>query len=210
MTFLTNGPMGIKLRKPLLLGIRLTTSVELLLAGRRAMLVAARWCVCAPHRCARTSGAPSRRCATARRLGLHGRVGLPLQGATPSCISAGLAGLAGGLFAYSEQYISPNNYNFELTVLFLLAVIMGGRKSPHRPDARRGDHRAAAQPAGRHRAVPLHRRRHRAVVAGDRRRPAPASRRGRTRRGDGDPGGGCASRSSSCSLLPAERSPTAG
>jgi len=31
--------------------------------------------------------------------------------------------------AYSEQYISPNTYNFELTVLFLLAVIMGGRKT---------------------------------------------------------------------------------
>jgi branched-chain amino acid transport system permease protein len=44
-------------------------------------------------------------------------------------ISAGFAGLAGSLYAYSEQYISPNTYNFELTILFLLAVIMGGRKS---------------------------------------------------------------------------------
>ena len=43
--------------------------------------------------------------------------------------SAGLAGLAGALYAYSEEYISPNTYNFELTILFLLAVIMGGRKS---------------------------------------------------------------------------------
>ncbi len=44
-------------------------------------------------------------------------------------ISASFAGLAGCLYSYSEQYISPNTYNFELTVLFLLAVIMGGRKS---------------------------------------------------------------------------------
>ncbi|HEY0295163.1 MAG TPA: branched-chain amino acid ABC transporter ATP-binding protein/permease [Bordetella sp.] len=44
-------------------------------------------------------------------------------------ISAGFAGLAGGLYSYSEQYISPNTYNFELTVLFLLAIIMGGRKT---------------------------------------------------------------------------------
>ena len=44
-------------------------------------------------------------------------------------ISAGFAGLAGCLYSYSEQYISPNTYNFELTVLFLLAVIMGGRKT---------------------------------------------------------------------------------
>ncbi len=44
-------------------------------------------------------------------------------------ISAGLAGLSGALHAYSEQYISPNTYTFELMVLFLLALIMGGRKT---------------------------------------------------------------------------------
>ena len=44
-------------------------------------------------------------------------------------ISAALAGLAGSLYAYSEQYVAPNTYNFELTILFLLAVIMGGRKT---------------------------------------------------------------------------------
>ncbi|MCS0657596.1 branched-chain amino acid ABC transporter ATP-binding protein/permease [Massilia terrae] len=44
-------------------------------------------------------------------------------------ISAGFAGLAGSLYSYSEQYISPNTYSFELTILFLLAVIMGGRKT---------------------------------------------------------------------------------
>ena len=44
-------------------------------------------------------------------------------------ISAGFAGLAGSLYSYSEQYISPNTYVIELSILFLLAVIMGGRKS---------------------------------------------------------------------------------
>jgi ABC-type branched-subunit amino acid transport system ATPase component/ABC-type branched-subunit amino acid transport system permease subunit len=44
-------------------------------------------------------------------------------------VSAALAGLAGSLFAYSEQYIAPNNFSFELTISFLLAVTMGGRKS---------------------------------------------------------------------------------
>jgi branched-chain amino acid transport system permease protein len=44
-------------------------------------------------------------------------------------LSAGLAGLAGSLFAYSEQYIAPNNFSFELSVQVLLAVAMGGRKS---------------------------------------------------------------------------------
>ena len=44
-------------------------------------------------------------------------------------ISAGLAGLAGGMFTFNELYIAPNTFNFELTVLFLLALIMGGRKT---------------------------------------------------------------------------------
>lgn len=44
-------------------------------------------------------------------------------------ISAAFTGLAGCLHAYSEQYISPNTYNNELAVLFLLGIIMGGRKS---------------------------------------------------------------------------------
>jgi branched-chain amino acid transport system permease protein len=44
-------------------------------------------------------------------------------------LSAGFAGLAGVLFAYSEQYIAPNNFSFDLSIQFLLAVTMGGRKS---------------------------------------------------------------------------------
>jgi ABC-type branched-subunit amino acid transport system ATPase component len=37
------------------------------------------------------------------------------------------------LYTYSEEYISPSTYNFELTILFLLAVIMGGRKTRSGP-----------------------------------------------------------------------------
>ena len=44
-------------------------------------------------------------------------------------VSAGLAGLAGALFAYSEQYVAPNNFGIELAIQFLLAVTLGGRKS---------------------------------------------------------------------------------
>src|SRR5579859_2027005 len=43
--------------------------------------------------------------------------------------SAGFAGLAGVLFTYSEQYVAPNDFSFELSVQFMLAVIVGGRKS---------------------------------------------------------------------------------
>jgi branched-chain amino acid transport system permease protein len=38
-------------------------------------------------------------------------------------------GLAAGTGTGRQQCSSPNTYNFQLTVLFLLALIMGGRKS---------------------------------------------------------------------------------
>jgi ABC-type branched-subunit amino acid transport system ATPase component/ABC-type branched-subunit amino acid transport system permease subunit len=44
-------------------------------------------------------------------------------------LSAALAGLAGALHAWSEQYIAPETYSFELSVLFLLGVLAGGRRS---------------------------------------------------------------------------------
>ena len=44
-------------------------------------------------------------------------------------LSAGFAGLGGVLFAYSVQYLSPDNFGFDLSITFLLAVTMGGRKS---------------------------------------------------------------------------------
>jgi ABC-type branched-subunit amino acid transport system ATPase component/ABC-type branched-subunit amino acid transport system permease subunit len=44
-------------------------------------------------------------------------------------ISAGFAGLAGVLYAYFRQYIAPEAFGFNLSIEFLLAVAMGGRKS---------------------------------------------------------------------------------
>jgi ABC-type branched-subunit amino acid transport system ATPase component/ABC-type branched-subunit amino acid transport system permease subunit len=44
-------------------------------------------------------------------------------------ISAGFAGLAGVLYAYFRQYIAPEAFGFSLSIEFLLAVAMGGRKS---------------------------------------------------------------------------------
>jgi branched-chain amino acid transport system permease protein len=125
MSFLTEGPMGIKIAKPTLFGHRLDEREFYWLVG--VALAAALLVV---HRVLRSH---------------LGRAFEALRGSpvASDCmgvsvyrykvyafvISAGLAGLAGALYAYSEQYISPNTYNFELTVLFLLAVIMGGRKS---------------------------------------------------------------------------------
>jgi ABC-type branched-subunit amino acid transport system ATPase component/ABC-type branched-subunit amino acid transport system permease subunit len=125
MTFLTEGPMGIKLAKPLLLGHKLDEREFFWLVA--VLLVASLIVV-------------------DRILRSHlGRAFEALRGSpvASDCmgvsvyrykvyafvISAGMAGLAGSLYAFSEQYISPNTYNFELTVLFLLAIIMGGRKT---------------------------------------------------------------------------------
>jgi branched-chain amino acid transport system permease protein len=125
MTFLTGGPMGITLTKPPLFGHKLDEREFYWVVA--VMLVLSLIVV---HRILRSH---------------LGRAFEALRGSpvASDCmgvsvyrykvyafvISAGFAGLAGSLYAYSEQYISPNSYNFELTVLFLLAVIMGGRKS---------------------------------------------------------------------------------
>ncbi|WP_431048961.1 ABC transporter permease subunit [Roseateles sp. L2-2] len=125
MDFLTHGPMGITLTKPQLMGHTMTEDEYYWLVV--AMLLASLVFV---HRVLRSH---------------LGRAFEALRGSpvASDCmgvsvyrykvyafvISAGLAGLAGALYAYSEQYISPNTYNFELTVFFLLAIIMGGRKT---------------------------------------------------------------------------------
>jgi len=125
MTFLTEGPLGIKIPKPSIGSYQLNESGFYWLVF--ALMVVALVVV---HRILRSQ---------------LGRAFEALRGSpvASDCmgvsvyrykvyafvISAGFAGLAGCLYGYSEQYISPNTYNFELTVLFLLAVIMGGRKS---------------------------------------------------------------------------------
>jgi ABC-type branched-subunit amino acid transport system ATPase component/ABC-type branched-subunit amino acid transport system permease subunit len=125
MSFLTEGPMGITLAKPMLFGVKLGEREFFWVVA--VMLILSLIFV---HRVLRSH---------------LGRAFEALRGSpvASDCmgvsvyrykvyafvISAGLAGLAGSLYAYSEQYISPNTYNFELTVMFLLAVIMGGRKT---------------------------------------------------------------------------------
>lgn len=42
-------------------------------------------------------------------------------------VSAGLAGLAGGLFTFQQLYISPDTFEFLQSVFFILVVVFGGR-----------------------------------------------------------------------------------
>ncbi len=125
MDFLTEGPLGIKIPKPSVAGYQITESDFYWMVFTLMLLS-----LIVAHRILKSQ---------------FGRAFEALRGSpvASDCmgvsvyrykvyafvISAGFAGLAGSLYAYSEQYISPNTYNFELTVLFLLAVIMGGRKT---------------------------------------------------------------------------------
>jgi branched-chain amino acid transport system permease protein len=44
-------------------------------------------------------------------------------------LSSALGGLAGGLYAFNFQYLQPQVFVYELMVILLLGVVMGGRKS---------------------------------------------------------------------------------
>ena len=129
MDFLTEGPLGIKVPKPLFFGHKLGELQYFYLVATFMVLAMV---------------------AVNRILRSHlGRAFQALRDSPVACdcmgvsvyrykvyafvISAALAGLAGSLYTYSEEYISPNTYNFELTILFLLAVIMGGRKTRSGP-----------------------------------------------------------------------------
>ena len=125
MTFLTEGPLGIKIPKPTIGGVPMTEVEYFWLVG--AIMIVSLIVV---DRFLKSQ---------------IGRAFEALRDSPVACdcmgvsvyrfkviafvISAGFAGLAGCLYSYSEQYISPNTYNNELAILFLLAIIMGGRKS---------------------------------------------------------------------------------
>jgi branched-chain amino acid transport system permease protein len=125
MDFLTNGPMGVKIPKPSL-GSRPMNEVEYywLVA---ALLVASLIVV---HRVLKSHlGRAFEALRDSPIASDCMGVSVYRYKVYAFVISAGFAGLAGCLYSYSEQYISPNTYNFELTILFLLAIIMGGRKT---------------------------------------------------------------------------------
>ena len=43
--------------------------------------------------------------------------------------SGAVAGIAGGLFASLQSYITPDAFTFDLSVLFFIAILIGGRGS---------------------------------------------------------------------------------
>ena len=125
MTFLTEGPLGIIIKKPTIFGFQ-TKEIHyywIVLAISILSLVVINRIL--KSRLGRSFEALRDSPVACDCMG----VSVYKYKVYAFIISAGFAGLAGSLYAYSEQYISPNTYVFELTVLFLLAIIMGGRKT---------------------------------------------------------------------------------
>ena len=125
MSFLTEGPMGIKIHKPVLFGHKLS-EVEYYYMVAALMVIS----LVVVHRILKSNlGRAFEALRDSPIASDCMGVSVYRYKVYAFVISAGFAGLAGSLYAYSEEYISPNTYNFELTILFLLAVIMGGRKT---------------------------------------------------------------------------------
>jgi len=125
MDFLTNGPLGISLRKPVFFGhhINGTDYYYIVLFALVLTLFVVQRILKSHLGRAFEALRDSPIASDCMGVSVYG------YKVYAFVLSAGIAGLAGSLFTYSEEYISPNTYNFELTILFLLAVIMGGRKT---------------------------------------------------------------------------------
>jgi ABC-type branched-subunit amino acid transport system ATPase component/ABC-type branched-subunit amino acid transport system permease subunit len=125
MTFLTNGPLGLSIRKPIFFGHHITgTDYYYLVLTALVLTLFVVQRILKSHL--------GRAFEALRDSPIASDcMGVSVYGykVYAFVVSAAIAGLAGSLFTYSEEYISPNTYNFELTILFLLAVIMGGRKT---------------------------------------------------------------------------------
>lgn len=125
MTFLTNGPMGISLRKPVFFGHHITETDYYYIVITALVLT-----IVIVHRILKSHlGRAFEALRDSPVASDCMAVSVYRYKVIAFTISAALAGLAGSLFTYSEEYISPNTYSFELTILFLLAVILGGRKT---------------------------------------------------------------------------------
>ena len=140
MTFLTNGPMGISLKKPLFFDLRPLADtlpfLDMSLAKMRDLEFYYIVMIALLLTLVVTNRLVASRFGRAFEALRDSPIASDCMGVSvykhkvlAFVLSAGFAGLAGVLFAYSEQYIAPNNFSFDLSIQFLLAVTMGGRKS---------------------------------------------------------------------------------
>jgi ABC-type branched-subunit amino acid transport system ATPase component/ABC-type branched-subunit amino acid transport system permease subunit len=129
MDFLTNGPLGISLRKPVFFGHQVTGTDYYYIVLAALLLT-----IAVVHRIVKSYlGRAFEALRDSPVASDCMGVSVYAYKVYAFVFSAALAGLAGSLFTYSEEYISPNTYSFELTIMFLLALIMGGRKTRSGP-----------------------------------------------------------------------------
>lgn len=125
MDFLTNGPQGISLRKPMFFGARLDDHTFYYVALAALVIT-----VVLVNRVLRSYlGRAFEALRDSPIASDCMGVSVYRYKVYAFIISAALAGFAGSLYAYSEEYISPDTYSIELAVQFLMALIMGGRKT---------------------------------------------------------------------------------
>ena len=140
MTFLTNGPLGIKLNTPLVADLRFLSDTipffDMSIKRMRELeyyylvaLILVLAIVVVNRILASHLGRAFEALRDSPIASDCMAVSVYNHKVLAFVISAAFAGLAGVLFAYSEQYIAPNNFSFDLSIQFLLAVTMGGRKS---------------------------------------------------------------------------------
>jgi len=123
--FITNGSTGITLDKRELFG-HLLGALDYAILG----LVLAGFCMIAINRLAQRS------IGRAFEAIRDSEVAADCMGVSPgrhkqiAFILSGLfCGLAGALFAYSQGYLAPNTFGFDTSVTFLLACMLGGKKT---------------------------------------------------------------------------------
>lgn len=122
---LTRGPMGLKLPPLLLPGLQSTEmSVYALAIGTcaAALMFAARLRRTKLLRALRAVGGDPLAAAS-------NGINVYLVKVLVFTLSGAMVGLAGGLFALHERYLSPGSFSPELSIMLVLGIILGGRRS---------------------------------------------------------------------------------
>lgn len=125
MDFLTRGPLGLKLPEmPGAFGMTPAVTIYALVAMVSGLVFWFSW------RLRRTSLIRSLRAIGADSLAADS-CGINVYGAKVLAftLSGVIIGLAGGLLALFERYLSPSTFSPELSIMLVLGLILGGRRS---------------------------------------------------------------------------------
>ena len=118
----TGGPAGVRTSQPSLFGFELGPIEYMWFIGLLAIIITAGATNIFRGRFGRTMTAFGNSEVASEVLGINVRSWKILA----FSISAFLAGVGGGLFAFQNQFISSTTFELNLSILFLIAVIIGG------------------------------------------------------------------------------------